>query len=55
MMASANTATGRMTENVQMSLSSIRRGTIWILAICQISFLHSMIFPGDVIAAAVKV
>jgi len=41
-MASANTAMGRMTENVQMSLSSIRRRTIWTLVMYQISFLHSI-------------
>jgi hypothetical protein len=33
---------GRMTENVQMSLSSIRRRTIWTLVMYQISFLHSI-------------
>src|ERR1700722_15915315 len=42
MMASANAAMGRMTENVQMSLSSIRRRTIWTLVMYQISFLHSI-------------
>jgi hypothetical protein len=40
MMASANAAMGTMTENVQMSLSSIRRRTIWTLVMYQISFLH---------------
>jgi hypothetical protein len=39
---SANAAMGRMTENVQMSLSSIRRRTIWTLVMYQISFLHSI-------------